>query len=155
MSSIALKEWTSNRLKNSKLSIFMEMKGKSEQQLGIEEACRQLERDIPRTFPNQKYFSKDSQGYKKVYLLLKCFSAYDKDWSYVQGMNFIASALAFHWDAKTSFCLFTSLMEEYKLRANYIQGFTGFYEHSEKILELLKKRNQQLWDFLAKNQVRS
>jgi hypothetical protein len=65
------KEGYSQNIESSKLNIFIELKDKSEQQLGIEEVCRQLERDIPRTFPNQKYFSKDNVGYKKVYLLLK------------------------------------------------------------------------------------
>lgn len=128
--------------------LFDELIVKSEQSLDVVKTWNQLNSDIVRTFPKQQYFEIENKGFCKVYDILKVHAANDKECNYVQGMNFIACALAYHWSAKVSFWLFTHLMQTYKLRENYLKNFQGFYKHSTEISELLETNNIKLFKFI-------
>lgn len=129
--------------------IFHDLITISDESLDIDNDLTQIKNDINRTFANEPYFLSPNQGYHKVYDVLKGFTLYDKSCGYVQGMNFIIGSLAYHWDSISVFWLFTSLIEDYNLRKNYIQGFEGLYERSEIINQLLNKQNPKLSNFLV------
>ena len=67
-------------------------------------------------------------------------------------MNFIAASLAYHCDSVTAFWLFTSLIEDYGLRKNYLSGLEGFYERSESIGELAKDKIPEIYNFFVSSQ---
>lgn len=128
---------------------FNELVSICESSFEIESDLQRIKNDINRTVINQSYFQAPNKGYKKVYEVLKAFTLYDSKCGYVQGMNFIVAALAYHCNAPTTFWLFTSLIEDYGLRNNYIQGFEGLYERSITIAETLQTHNNQLYTFLV------
>ena len=72
---------------------------------------------------------------------------------YVQGMNFIVAALVYHSNSTVAFWLFTSLIEDYQLRRNYIQGFEGFYHRTQEISDLMKTNNESMYTFLVRNKI--
>ena len=48
-------------------------------------------KDIPRTLPNDPNFNKGKINYDKLYNILTCFSNYNKNIGYAQGLNFICA----------------------------------------------------------------
>lgn len=129
--------------------IFNELVSIWESSFEIESDIQRIKNDISRTVINESYFQAPNKGYNKVYEVLKAFTLYDSKCGYVQGMNFIVAALAYHCNSPTTFWLFTSLIEDYGLRSNYIQGFEGLYERSITIAETLQTHNNQLYTFLV------
>ena len=48
-------------------------------------------KDLPRTLPNDPNFNKGKINYDKLYNILTCFSNYNKNIGYAQGLNFICA----------------------------------------------------------------
>jgi hypothetical protein len=48
-------------------------------------------KDLPRTFPNDSTFNKNSLGYYKLYNILTSYSNFNKQIGYTQGLNFISA----------------------------------------------------------------
>ena len=48
-------------------------------------------KDLPRTFPNDSTFNKNSLGYYKLYNILTVYSNFNKQIGYTQGLNFISA----------------------------------------------------------------
>ena len=48
-------------------------------------------KDLPRTFPNDSTFNKNSLGYYKLYNILTSYSNFNKQIGYTQGLNFIVA----------------------------------------------------------------
>ncbi|CAI2370586.1 unnamed protein product [Moneuplotes crassus] len=116
-----------------------------------QESLLQIRNDVSRTMGDEEYFKKSNKGYNNVADVLTAFSLYDKSCGYVQGMNFIAASLAYHCDSVSTFWLFTSLIEDYGLRKNYLKGLEGFYERAESIGELAKKKIPKTYNFLVRS----
>ena len=115
----------------------------------IDNELSSIKNDITRTVQNEEYFYTSNQGYNKVIEVLKGFTLYDSKWGYVQGMNFIVAALVYHSNSSIAFWLFTSLIEDYQLRLNYIQGFEGYYNKTLEIWELIEKNDNSMFEFLV------
>ena len=47
--------------------------------------------DLPRTFPNDKAFNKNSKGYYNLFNILNAYSNFNKQIGYAQGLNFIGA----------------------------------------------------------------
>ena len=105
--------------------------------------------DISRTIRNEVYFEQNNEGYNKILNVLKGFILYDQSWGYVQGMNFIVASLVYHSSSSAAFWLFTSLMENYQLRPNYIHGLEGFHIRSKEINQLMKVKDPKMHNFLV------
>jgi hypothetical protein len=43
----------------------------------------QIEKDLNRTFPNQKFYEKESEGYNQLRQVLYCFTIFDPQVGYV------------------------------------------------------------------------
>ncbi len=54
-----------------------------------------IQRDLPRTFPAHDFF-RDKRGQEILYQLTRCYSLYDEEVGYTQGISFIAAALLLH-----------------------------------------------------------
>ena len=50
-------------------------------------------KDVDRTFPHLAFFDKDTQGYFRLYRILKALSLHMKEIGYCQGMNNIAATI--------------------------------------------------------------
>jgi hypothetical protein len=70
-------------------------------------------------------------------MVSRAFSCYDKEVSYVQGMNFIIGQLLMHCNSTISFWLFVELM--YELRDNFMDGLPGLMKHSYIMRLLIMK----------------
>ena len=127
--------------------IFSDILALSDSESG--ETLRQIENDMSRTILEDDFFQPPNQGFKSAVEVLRAFSLYDQSWGYVQGMNFIIASLVFHWESSSAFWLFTSLMEDYNLRKNYMKGLEGIYEKAEDIRELVQSSNTELYSFLV------
>ncbi|OMJ91078.1 hypothetical protein SteCoe_6438 [Stentor coeruleus] len=95
----------------------------------------QIEIDLTRTFPDIEYFT-TGQGVDSMRRVLKAFVKYHYQLGYVQGMNYIVCALLWHACEVDAFWLLVVIMDEYKLRENYLFRFPGLTKHCE-LTELL------------------
>lgn len=57
------------------------------------DSIKQIDLDLARTYPDERYFSDGSKGHAALRRVLVAFSKYDVNLGYVQGMNFIVGAL--------------------------------------------------------------
>ena len=80
---------------------------------------KEILKDLTRTFPKDKSFSKDSQNYKKLYNILTCYSNYNRFIGYAQGLNFIGAISIYIFDnEEISFLFLDSLINRFEL-GNY------------------------------------
>ena len=98
----------------------------------------QIEVDLTRTFPDLEYFT-NGLGVGALRRVLRSFVKYHYQLGYVQGMNYIVCSLLWHASEVDAFWLFVVLMDEYKLRENYLFRFPGVTKHCE-IAETLMER---------------
>ena len=77
----------------------------------------EIKKDLTRTFPKDKSFSKDSQNSKKLYNILTCYSNYNKNIGYAQGLNFIAAITISMFDnEEICFMFLDSLINRFELK---------------------------------------
>lgn len=83
-------------------------------------AIKQIERDLPRTQPDNPTF-KNSEMLNMLNQVLIGYAAIDYEVSYVQGMNFVASTLVYHsCDAYNSLRILTHLMKNTGMRRLFV-----------------------------------
>lgn len=69
-------------------------------------------KDLDRTFPSNFFFKdKYGSGQRKLYHVLTCYSKFNKNTGYVQGMGFISALFLTYMDEESSFYLLHSLMK--------------------------------------------
>ena len=105
----------------------------------------QINRDLNRTFPKDKFFREKSEGQKQLERILIAFCRFDPEIGYVQGMNFIAGSLLYHCPEEIAFWLFCRIVEDYDMRDIYLPGIPGLYKHCQLIDLLLFHTNHALY----------
>ncbi|KAI3655970.1 hypothetical protein MP638_002308 [Amoeboaphelidium occidentale] len=93
---------------------------------------KMIMRDLARTFPKHTYFQA-SLGQESLFNVMKCYSLYDPEVGYCQGLSFVTGALLLHMPDEQAFKCMCHLMHTYGLRKMYTPG-----------MELLQLR---LWQF--------
>ena len=94
-------------------------------------------KDLTRTFPKDKSFSKESKNYKKLYNILVSYSNYNKNIGYAQGMNFFAAISLFLFESEEkSFLFLDSLINKFEL-----YNFYGIDTKNKLISKLVKYSN--------------
>ena len=84
----SLLKYSSNKLKNiSKAEILKIYNSFNYKSIYNENILK----DLPRTFPNDSTFNKNSLGYYKLYNILTSYSNFNKQIGYTQGLNFISA----------------------------------------------------------------
>ena len=111
-------------------------------------------KDLTRTFPNDKSFSKDSKNYKKLYNILSCFSNFNKNIGYAQGLNFIGAVSIYIFEAEEiGFLFLDSLVNRFELD-NYIginnKNLTGKLINFSNVL---KKYIPDIISYFEKQQI--
>ena len=80
----------------------------------------EITKDLTRTFPKDKSFSKDSQNSQKLKNILTCYSNFNKNIGYAQGLNFIAAiAICMFESEEIAFIFLDSLINRFELN-NYL-----------------------------------
>ena len=108
-------KYSSKNLKNKKnlKNIYNYCKTKSKYESDIL-------KDLTRTFPIDKSFSKESKNYKKLYNILVSYSNYNQNFGYAQGMNFFLAISLFLFDSEEkSFLFLDSLINRFELNNFY------------------------------------
>ena len=123
----SIKKKTKKELKN----IYSSYKKKSKYDF-------EILKDLTRTFPKDKSFSKDSKNSKKLYNILTSYSNYNKNIGYAQGLNFIAAIAVCMFDnEEISFLFLDSLINRFELK-NYLsvdnKNLIGNLSHFSKYL---------------------
>ena len=98
----------------------------------------EISKDLTRTFPKDKSFSKDSKNSHKLYNVLTCYSNYNKNIGYAQGINFMAAiAICMFDQEEISFMFLDSLINRFELN-NYLsvdnKNLIGKLSHFSKYL---------------------
>lgn len=83
---------------------------------------KQIDHDLPRTFPEMPFFKKESVGYHQLRNVLQAASVYFGDVGYVQGMNFVAACFLYHLDEVYAFWMFIFLIESLDMKDVYAHG---------------------------------
>jgi Rab-GTPase-TBC domain len=97
---------------------------------------QQIENDLKRTFPDVEYFT-TGKGVDAMRRVLAAFVKYHYQLGYVQGMNYIVCSLLWHASEVDAFWLLLVIIDEYKLRENYLYRFPGLTKHCEITEHLL------------------
>ena len=128
-------------------SIYSSYKAKSKYDM-------EIQKDLTRTFPKDKSFSKDSKNSQKLYNILTCYSNYNKNIGYAQGLNFIAAIAICMFDKEEiSFMFLDSLINRFELN-NFLsidnKNLIGKLSHFSKYLN---KYIPDIISFLDKNDI--
>ena len=74
-------------------------------------------KDLDRTYPSCQLFSeKYGGGQRKLYNVLSCFSKYQKEIGYIQGMSFLSALFLTYMDEESAFFMLNSLMDKYEMK---------------------------------------
>jgi hypothetical protein len=105
--------------------------------------------DLPRTFPEDKYYSHSIM--RKMRNILVAFSRRNVSIGYCQGFNFIVGRLIkLIPDEEEAFWTFTQMIETY-LPQNYFINMIGVMIDSTIFTEMLKASMPDLWNYVREN----
>ncbi|TPX37416.1 hypothetical protein SmJEL517_g00648 [Synchytrium microbalum] len=99
---------------------------------------KQIQRDLPRTFPEQEYFRNGGTGQESLFHVIKAYSLFDPEVGYCQGMSFIIGPLLLNMPEEEAFCVLVRLMKNYEFRGLYtpkMEGLSLRLFQFEKLLE--------------------
>ncbi|CAG5084114.1 Oidioi.mRNA.OKI2018_I69.PAR.g10551.t1.cds [Oikopleura dioica] len=101
----------------------------------------QIELDIHRTFPDNKFFKDGKEDRKKLYNVLVAFAEYNKEIGYCQGMNYIAGLIVLVVrEEEKAFWLLVCLIEEILPEDYFCQKLTGITRDCSVLGDLVKDR---------------
>lgn len=106
--------------------------------------------DVPRTFPNDKLFTKEM--HKQLRNILIAYSNADPEIGYYQGMNFLAGLFLYYQDEETAFWSFYSLMQR-SHRNFFINKFQHFHEISPLIEHLVGEKFPSISNLLKQHKM--
>lgn len=125
--------------------------------------CRQIELDIERTMPFIEKYKDNKEKMGSLKKVLTAFSVHDPQIGYMQGMNFIASALVSHCDDFVAFWLLAHLIEHLEMRDLYLPSkeefkhcvdLPGLQKHLQIIDYLILKKLGDLYSHFCENDVK-
>ncbi|KAF4550023.1 Rab-GTPase-TBC domain-containing protein 9 [Elsinoe fawcettii] len=110
-----------------------------------------INKDLARCFPQHDLFrDAEGDGQKMLGIVLKCYSLYDSEIGYCQGMAFVAGALLMNMPAKDAFCVFAKLMENHNMRTLYSLSLTGLHSRTYQLKKFMAQIAPDLLDHLRK-----
>ncbi|QPG73917.1 hypothetical protein FOA43_001232 [Brettanomyces nanus] len=112
-----------------------------------------IKRDLARTS-----FVTNSEVRTKIddlFDVIKCYSLYDKEVGYTQGMAFITVPLLMNMDASEVFCMLVKLMNNYGFRELYLPEMPGLHLKLYQFDRLLEDQLPDLYLHLQKQGVKS
>ncbi|TKX21370.1 Rab-GTPase-TBC domain-containing protein 8 [Elsinoe australis] len=110
-----------------------------------------INKDLARCFPHHDLFREaDGEGQKMLGTVLKCYSLYDSEIGYCQGMAFVAGILLMNMPAKDAFCVFVKLMENHNMRTLYSLSLTGLHSRTYQLKKIMGQISPDLLNHLSK-----
>jgi len=118
----------------------------------------QIELDISRTFPDNRFFRDDSkQDKKKLYNILVAYSEYNKGVGYCQGMNYVAGLIILVLrDEEKSFWLLVCLLNEILPESYFSKTMEGLLTDCDILKQLIVNRfpdvgehDQDQWNLVS------
>lgn len=91
----------------------------------------------------------------ELFDIIKCYSLYDREVGYTQGMAFLTVPLLMNMDAGEAFCMLVKLMTNYEFRTLYIPDMTGLHLKLYQFDRLIEDRLPELYGHLQAEGVRS
>lgn len=133
-------------LKEDSLSHYSILKKKINNPAIIE----MIQIDVPRTFPDNIFFTKDSVLPTQLFNVLATFAHHNKDVGYCQGLNYIAGLLLLATkNEESSFWLLKALIENI-LPLYYVKNMSGLLVDLEVLDELVLKNEPQVYRHIKK-----
>ena len=137
------------KIPNNRCEIYNSLQSISIESEKYRKYAEQIEIDLTRTFPGVDYFT-TGYGVAALRRVLTAFVKYHYQLGYVQGMNYLVCALLWHASEVDAFWLFIIMMDEYKLRENYLFRFPGLTKHCELSELLLSVYMPKLYSHFSK-----
>lgn len=107
-------------------------------------------KDMYRTYPkNVMFMNKLGEGQRKLFKVLSCFSSYNKNVGYVQGMSFITGLFLSYESEENAFWLLQNYMKNYGLQDLYLPEFPGLKKNLFVLLKLMKKLLPDIFNVLS------
>lgn len=111
-------------------------------------------KDLDRTYPSCQLFTdKYGNGQRKLFKVLSCYSLYNKEIGYVQGMSFIVALLLIYMDEESSFFMLDSVMNKYELKGIYLPGFPDLKKKFYVLLNLEKKFLPKIYEVFKRDNI--
>ncbi|KAJ5651707.1 hypothetical protein N7507_009133 [Penicillium longicatenatum] len=127
----------------SLLDEFQRLSGESSPYDGL------IGKDIGRSFPNVEMFrDPNGEGQQMLARVLRCFSLYDAQIGYCQGLGFVVGPLLMHMSDAEAFCVLVRLMDHYNLRQCYLPDLSGLHLHVYQFQNLLARHRPTLFEHL-------
>ncbi|KAH6634571.1 rab-GTPase-TBC domain-containing protein [Chaetomium sp. MPI-SDFR-AT-0129] len=114
--------------------VFDRLTGESSPYEGV------ISKDLGRSFPGVDMFrDPDGDGQRMLGRVLKCFSLYDTEIGYCQGLALLVGPLLMHMPDKQAFCVLVRLMENYDQRQCFVPDLAGLHIRIYQFRELLRQ----------------
>ena len=125
----------------------------SEQKLD-EDIEETIIKDLDRTYPSCQLFTdKYGNGQRKLFKVLSCYSIYNKEIGYVQGMSFIAALFLMYMDEESTFYMLDSIMNKYEMKGIFLPGFPDLKKKFYVLLNLEKKFLPKVYEILKRDNI--
>uniref|UniRef100_A0A6B2L446 Rab-GAP TBC domain-containing protein n=1 Tax=Arcella intermedia TaxID=1963864 RepID=A0A6B2L446_9EUKA len=118
------------------------------QEEGNRVLLKQIEKDLPRTFPYHPFFV-SKEGREALGRILKAFSLKHPEIGYTQAMNFIAGFLLLLMEEELAFKV-TTIIVEYIVPGYYMNTMTGLQADQLVLCHLVKETLPELSEHLPK-----
>ncbi|KAG7193935.1 GTPase-activating protein [Scheffersomyces spartinae] len=114
---------------------------------------KSIKRDLARTsfFTN---IEKSKQA-DELFELIKCYSIFDSEVGYTQGMIFIGVPLIMNMSGPEAFCLLVALMKDYGFRELFVKDMKGLHLLLYEFDRLLELYSPLLYNHLSKQGIKS
>ncbi|KAK0874328.1 hypothetical protein LTS02_000244 [Friedmanniomyces endolithicus] len=104
-----------------------------------------INKDVGRSFPGVELFrDADGEGQKMLGRVLKCFSLFNKDIGYCQGLGFLVGPLLMNMGEQEAFCVLVRLMDHYSLRPSFLPSLSGLHMRIFQFSSLIKQHQPAL-----------
>ena len=98
-----------------------------------------INKDVGRSFPGVDLF-RDALGPGQTMLsrVLRCYSLYDSEIGYCQGLGFLVGPLLMNMGEREAFAVLVRLMQNYSLRPSFLPSLEGLHSRIYQFSALLK-----------------
>ena len=111
-------------------------------------------KDLDRTYPSCQLFTdKYGNGQRKLFKVLSCYSLYNKEIGYVQGMSFLVALFLIYMDEESTFFMLDSVMNKYGMKGIYLPGFPDLKKKFYVLLNLEKKFLPKIYEVFKRDNI--
>lgn len=109
--------------------------------------------DLPRTFPNLKFFAKDTMQYNQLKEVLTIYTLYRTDIGYIQGMSYIAATLLLYLDPYEAFYCFANIINHAWFQPFFTMDLCGINAYMNTFAHFMHENLPQVHANFARNNI--